>query len=167
MENIDKVENADKAYLGTGWGFPPTFYPNSGDVRLVSAEEDIRESLQILLSTSLGERVMQPTYGCNMEDLLFEPLTPTVASSVKERIRSAILYHEPRIRLDRLDLALDQQIQGIALLTVDYTILSTNSRFSIVYPFYLNEGSGILPAIAATPALSASSPIALSNLVGS
>lgn len=160
------MENTDKAYLGTGWGFPPTFYRDSGEVRLVSAENDIRESLQILLSTSLGERLMQPTYGCNLEDLLFEPLTPTVASSVKERIRSAILYHEPRIRLDRLQLALDQQLQGMVLITVDYTILSTNSRFSFVYPFYLNEGSGILPAAAATPVPSASSSVALSTLVG-
>ncbi|MDJ0703316.1 MAG: GPW/gp25 family protein [Leptolyngbyaceae cyanobacterium MO_188.B28] len=145
------MENTNKAYLGTGWGFPPSFFPN-GQVSLVSAEEDICESLQILLSTSLGERVMQPTYGCNLQDLVFETLTPTVASSIKERVRTAILYHEPRINLDRLDLTMDRELEGIVLLTVEYTVLSTNSRFNLVYPFYLNEGSGILPAAAPRPA---------------
>ncbi|MFN6570938.1 GPW/gp25 family protein [Dendronalium sp. ChiSLP03b] len=130
----------DKAFLGTGWGFPPTFDKASHSVRLVSAEEDINESLQILLTTSLGERVMQPTYGCNLDDLLFEPLSPTVASSIKELVRIAILYHEPRIRLDRLGLNLDEQLKGVVNITVDYTIISTNSRFNFVYPFYLQEG---------------------------
>lgn len=136
------MDNDNTAYLGTGWGFPPTFDQRSGTVELVSAEEDIQQSLTILLSTSLGERVMQPTYGCNLRDSLFEALSPNVASHLKEQVRTAILYHEPRIRLNQIDLNLDEQLEGIALITVDYTILSTNSRFSLVYPFYLQEGAG-------------------------
>ncbi|NEQ54473.1 MAG: GPW/gp25 family protein [Leptolyngbya sp. SIO3F4] len=133
-----------KEYLGTGWSFPPTFDREAQRARLVSAEEDISQSLQILLSTSLGERVMQPSYGCDLSDLLFETLTPTVASGIKERVRTAILYHEPRIRVNRLDLSLDGQLQGVVLIEVDYTIISTNSRFNSVYPFYIQEGSGNL-----------------------
>ncbi|MDJ0728841.1 MAG: GPW/gp25 family protein [Crocosphaera sp.] len=136
------MDNNNTAYLGTGWGFPPTFDQRSGTVDLVSAEVDIQQSLTILLSTSLGERVLQPTYGCNLRDSLFEALSPNVASHLKEQVRTAILYHEPRIRLNQIDLNLDEQQQGIALITVDYTILSTNSRFSLVYPFYLQEGAG-------------------------
>ncbi len=137
------AENS-KAYLGTGWGFPPTFDKKAKRVRLVSAEDDICESLKILLSTSLGERVMQPTYGCNLQELLFEPLSATVASNIKELIRTAILYHEPRIRLNRLELNLDLQVEGVVNISVDYTIISTNSRFNFVYPFYLQEGIGTL-----------------------
>jgi len=59
---MDKI----KSFLGTGWSFPPEFDPVSGSVVLVSNEKDIGESLDILLSTSLGERVMQPRYGCNL-----------------------------------------------------------------------------------------------------
>lgn len=141
------METNDKAFLGTGWAFPPTFDRKSGTVEMVSAEVDICQSLQILLSTSLGERVMQPTYGCNLEDYVFEPLNSAIASSIREQIRTAILYHEPRILLNSLDLSLDQQLEGRVNLTVDYTILNTNSRFNIVYPFYLNEGTGnLLPA---------------------
>ena len=132
------------AYLGTGWAFPPTFNKSDG-AQLVRAEDDICQSLQILLSTRLGERVMQPTYGCNLEELLFEPLNPTVSSNIKELVRTAILYHEPRIRLNRLDLSLDPAVQGVVLITVYYTIISTNSRFSFVYPFYLQEGVSPVP----------------------
>jgi uncharacterized protein len=150
------METNDTAFLGTGWFFPPTFdkppdqtsdqasVKASGTVRLVSAVDDICQSLQILLSTSLGERVMQPTYGCNLQDFLFEPLSPTITSSIKEQLRTAILYHEPRIQLNSLDMSLDEQLQGRVNLTVDYTIISTNSRFNLVYPFYLQEGTGIL-----------------------
>lgn len=138
-----------KAFLGTGWKFPPTFDKAAKRVRLVSAEEDICESLQILLSTSLGERVMQPTYGCNLDELLFEPLSPTVASNIKELVRTAILYHEPRIRLNHLELeqTSTEAMSGLIKIIVDYTIISTNSRFSFVYPFYLQEGSGNLTSV--------------------
>lgn len=144
------MENNNKAFLGTGWGFPPTFNINARSVRLVSAEKDICESLQILLSTILGERVMQPTYGCNLQDFLFEPLNPTITSSLKEQLRTSILYHEPRILLNGLDISQDEQLQGRVNLIVDYTILNTNSRFNFVYPFYLEESTGNLLPVAST-----------------
>lgn len=137
-----------KAYLGTGWSFPPTFDKTAKQVRLVSAEADVCESLQILLSTSLRERVMQPTYGCDLHALVFEALTPTVVSGIKERVRTAILYYEPRIRLNQLDLNLDDQLRGVVNITVDYTVISTNSRFNYVFPFYLQEGSDTFLPIA-------------------
>ena len=65
-------------FLGTGWSFPPSFNNEIASIELVSDEEDINQSLNILLSTSLGERVMQPRYGCNLEDYLFEPLSITI-----------------------------------------------------------------------------------------
>jgi len=138
------VDNNEKPFLGKGWGFPPRFDKAFATVQLVSAEEDICQSLQILLSTNLGERVMQPTYGCNLQDFLFAPLSPTITSSIKEQLRTAILYHEPRIVLNGLDLNLDEQLQGRVNLTIDYTILNTNSRFNFVYPFYLEESTGSL-----------------------
>lgn len=132
----------DKAYLGTGWGFPPEFNKGEGAV-LVSAETDICQSLQILLSTGLGERVLQPTYGCNLTELMFEPLSPTVVSNIRELVRTAILYHEPRIRLNQVDLEVSPEDLGTVLIRVNYTILSTNSRFSFVFPFYLQEGANL------------------------
>jgi uncharacterized Zn-binding protein involved in type VI secretion len=63
------------SFLGTGWSFPPTFDRDSGQVEMVSDLADIEQSLDILLSTSLGERVMVPDYGCNLDDYMFESLS--------------------------------------------------------------------------------------------
>ena len=139
--------NRSKDYLGRGWSFPPSFDRTAKAVAMVTAEEDICQSLQILLSTSLGERVMQPDYGCNLQNLVFEPLSPTVSSTIKELVRSAIVYHEPRIKLMRLNLEQVDPYSGLVQLEVDYVIRSTNSRFSFVFPFYLQEGATtVLPA---------------------
>ena len=132
----------EEAYLGTGWSFPPTFDRKARAVELVSAETDIRQSLHILLSTTLGERVMQPTYGCNLDRLLFEPLSLSVITFIKDQVETAIIYHEPRIELENLDLSLDEQNQGLVLLSIDYLIVSTNTRSNYVFPFYLEEGIG-------------------------
>ena len=135
------MEYEDKKYLGTGWSFPPTFDQKSGQVELVGGEDDIFQSLTILLSTNLGERVMQPSYGCNLSELMFEPLSPTMSSYIKELIRNAILYNEPRITLNKIDLQLNDQLEGVVNICIEFTILSTNSRFSFVYPFYTQEGA--------------------------
>lgn len=127
-------------FLGTGWGFPPTFDKASRSVGLLSDEADIDSSLEILLSTSLGERIMQPTYGCDLKPLIFEPLDTSLKAYIRDLIRTAILYHESRIRLD--DITLETQPQeGRIDITLEYTVRTTNSRFNFVYPFYLNEGT--------------------------
>ena len=93
-----------KAFLGTGWGFPPEFSKGRNEVIMTSNEEDIQKSLQILLTTQLGERVMLPEYGCNLEELLFEKLNRTLITYVTDLIRTAILYHEPRIDVLKIDI---------------------------------------------------------------
>jgi len=131
--------NIEKSFLGTGWNFPPSFDITTGSVIMVSNEEDIAQSLQILLSTRPGERVMLPQYGCNLDVFLFEPITTTLTAYVKELIQTAVLYYEPRINLDFINVNIDQVNDGVILISLDYTILATNSRFNLVYPFYLNE----------------------------
>ncbi len=58
----------DIPFLGQGWGFPPEFTRSSHSVKMIAGEEDIRSSLEILLSTSIGERVMQPAYGADLKN---------------------------------------------------------------------------------------------------
>ena len=133
----------NKSFLGTGWGFPPTFTKEDRGARMVSQEEDICESLNILLSTRPGERVMQPNYGCNLDVLLFEPMNTAMVAYAKDLITKSILYHEARIDLDTIDIVTDQQSAGLLLIKLAYTIRSTNSRFNYVYPFYINEAEVI------------------------
>lgn len=129
------------SFLGTGWGFPPTFDPIADAVVMTSDEVDIQQSLQILLSTRIGERVMVPDYGCNLDAMLFEPMTTTFKSYIGELVRTAILQYEARINLNNLTIDDSQEVNGVLLLILDYTIATTNSRFNYVYPYYLKEGT--------------------------
>jgi len=130
-------------FLGRGWSFPPTFVASARSVAMTEAEEDIYRSLEILVSTGLGERVMLPEYGCNLEDLIFEPMDTATQTLLFDRVRTAILYYEPRIEVENILLQTDRIMEGIILIEVAYRVRATNSRFNFVFPFYKNEGSNI------------------------
>ena len=132
----------NSSFLGTGWGFPPTFNKESRGVEMTSDVADINKSLEILFSTALGERLMQPRYGANLNRFLFEPITETLKTYMKDLINDAILYHEARIKL--LDLKLEAfELEGRIDITLEYLIKGTNSRYNYVYPYYLEEGTNI------------------------
>ncbi len=136
------MNNQQKSFLGTGWSFPPTFDRKTGTVDMVSNVEDIEQSLNILLSTSLGERVMQPLYGCNLVDYVFESLSSTVIGYIKDRVKNAILFYEPRIIAEKIEVTSDASfdlIEGRFTIMIEYTIPGTNSRFNYVYDYYKNE----------------------------
>jgi phage baseplate assembly protein W len=95
----------EQAFLGTGWGFPPTFGAGGGAVEMVSGVDDIRQSLEILLATRLGERVMQEEFGCDLTSVLFEEIDQGLINALTGLITDAIFDHEPRITLDRLDIS--------------------------------------------------------------
>jgi phage baseplate assembly protein W len=132
---------ADQSFLGTGWSFPPSFTGGGANVVTVAGVEDIHQSLQILLSTRLGERVMQDGFGCNLDNVIFEEMDQGLVNTLSSLVSDAILYHEPRISLDRLDVSESGSMQGLLLIRIEYTVRSTNSRFNMVYPFYVNEAS--------------------------
>ena len=102
-----EVNQNFNSFLGTGWAFPPAFDSETGSVEMVSNMKDINESLQILLSTSLGERVMQPRYGCDLHDYLFEPLSSSVIGYIKDRVKNSILLFEPRIIAEKIEVTAD------------------------------------------------------------
>jgi uncharacterized protein len=131
----------DHAFLGRGWSFPPAFSRGGADVAMVSNAEDIQQSLRILLGTTQGERVMQELFGCNLRDLLFDEGDRALTARIEHTIRDAITMHEPRITLD--DVIVDGQDARAGTLSVSirYTIRGTNSRFNMVFPFYLTEAT--------------------------
>ncbi len=138
----NKFIKSSAAFLGRGWGFPVTFSRGINGVSMVESEEDIRSSLELLLATALGERVMQPGYGCNLDKLIFEPLDTTFSTFITDQIRTAVLYNEPRVTLETVNYFLDN-LAGRIDISIDYTIVATNNRANLVYPFYLNEGTDI------------------------
>jgi uncharacterized protein len=130
-------------FLGRGWSFPPTFNRHIGGVEMLEHEADIVSSLEILLSTMLGERVMLPQYGCNLDELVFESLNTRLKTLMADKIQSAILYHEPRITLESVRLDSSLELEGVVLIAVIYRVKTTNSRFNFVFPYYKSQGTDI------------------------
>jgi hypothetical protein len=137
----------NKSFLGTGWGFPPTFgsaaFNDGGRVTMVEAEQDIHESLIILLSTAPGERIMQPTFGCGLKAHVFDELNESVVTEIKDTVERAILFFEPRIALNAIRIAAADMTEGRVDIHIDYTVRGVNTRSNVVYPFYFLEGSNV------------------------
>lgn len=128
------------AFLGRGWSFPPTL--TDGGVEMVAYEVDIEQSLHVLFSTSPGERVNRYDYGCPLRRYAFEPMTTETTVQMRNDITRAIILFEPRITLE--DVSFEEQPEkGVLLIRLTYTVIRTNNRNNMVYPFYLNEGINI------------------------
>lgn len=136
---------AEDRFIGRGWAFPPGFAKSGspdaerGESKMTGGIEDIRQSLTIILGTALGERLMRPDFGCNLEDRVFDAMNASMVSYVEQLVTTAILYHEPRIDADRISVKPDA-LAGRLDVKISFVIRGANSRFNFVYPFYLGEG---------------------------
>lgn len=133
------------AFLGTGWSFPPTFERNPPAVRMSSNNENIRQCLWVLFSTTIGERIMQATYGSSLGLRVFDAMTTTVINTIRSDILKAVLDWEPRIDVISIDITSMAGLDGGLDISIDYRIRQTNSRSNLVFPYYLNESTIALP----------------------
>lgn len=132
-----------QSFLGTGWSFPPSFDKLDASVQMVSDVADIEESIRIILSTIPGERLMQPDFGCDIKKLVFEIADTWLVSELNHIIYHALLQYEPRINFIGLTVADRSQQAGVLYVQLTYTIIATNTRHNMVYPFYYLEGTNI------------------------
>lgn len=135
------ANKTERSFLGSGWSFPPTFSKATNGLLMTSDEEDIQKSIEILLSTTIGERFLQPLYGCNLEDYVFEPFNATLSTEIRLTVKNAIELFEPRLKLLAVRLDTGQLMEGRVDIALEYQVISTNSRFNLVYPFYMNEAN--------------------------
>jgi uncharacterized protein len=126
----------DKEYLGRGLAFPVQLTPK-GEIALVSAEQDIEQSVRIILSTMPGERLMRPEFGCRVHELLYEPQNATTESLIVYYVEQALGRWEPRIELQEVRVTPGADYNGVLLVEIDYRIKATHDERSIVYPFYI------------------------------
>ena len=133
----------DNTFLGVGWGFPPNFDNTSRGATLAVAEDDIVQSLWILFGTTPGERVMQPSFGCDLKFMLFEDIDESTITDIKDAIERAIRFWEVRISVNAITVDDSDWQDGLLKIGVDYTVRATNTRNNLVYPLYLREGSGV------------------------
>jgi len=125
-------------FLGTGLKFPLQVTAH-GALALSSGEQRVEESVYVILGTKPGERVMQPTFGCGIHDLVFAPNNPATRTQAVDAVHTALVLFEPRI--DVLDVSADSAPAQLSMLLirVDYRIRANNSIGNLVYPFFLLE----------------------------
>jgi phage baseplate assembly protein W len=134
----------DQLFLGKGWAFPPSFVKGLDTTVVMSqGEENIRENLHILFSTRIGERMMKFDYGTKLKSYVFDPQNATLIGNVKKTVKTAILFFEPRIKLDEINVEIIQGRESVINIEVQYIVRTTNNRANFVYPFYLTEGTNI------------------------
>jgi phage baseplate assembly protein W len=132
-----------QTFLGTGWGFPPSFDKAAKNVKMVADIIDIAESIHIILATIPGERLMQPQFGCSLIRTVFEQTDSNLVTSLSHLIYHALLDFEPRIVFLGIEVLDLNGLNGILSIRVDYSIIITNTRHNIVFPFYLIEGTNL------------------------
>jgi len=133
----------NRDFLGRGWSFPPDFVRLPPGVAMLEEEADIASSLAILLGTTPGERIMQPLYGCNLSELVFESLDTRMKTLMADKVESAILYYEPRVTVEKVSVDDSRELEGVIIIGVIYRVKTSNSRFNFVYPYYVREGTDI------------------------
>ncbi len=130
-------------YIGTGWSFPPNFDNFLGGVVMVTGYDEIKQSLQILLNTAIGERVMLFGYGCDLKQWLFQPMNSNNIALIKDVVQDAINLYEARIAVNAINVLTDQLDNGVLMISIDFTLRTTNSRYNVTYPFYLEQATDI------------------------
>lgn len=135
-----RAMDEQKTFLGRGWAWPVQLDPRTGLVASVAHEEDIRQSMRIILETSPGERVMRPNFGCGIHDLVFEALDSTTIHRIRSTVEEALRRCEARI--DVLSVAADESAtpEGKLLVEIEYRVRKTNQVGNLVFPFYFREG---------------------------
>ena len=124
-------------FLGAGWNFPIAIDANRQVLMAPDGDAGISQSIWIILSTAPGERQMRPDFGCGIHDLVFGVNSAGTASAIAAEVRRALAIWEPRIDVLDVYAAPDPAEASRLLIEINYQVRSTNSRFNLVYPFYL------------------------------
>ena len=129
------------SFLGRGWTFPVA--PSSGGrLGYLDGDAKVRQSIWLILSTSPGEYVMLPSYGCGIHDLVFEANTAALRGLVQVHVRESLTRWEPRIDVIDVRVETQPEARNHLLIRVDYRLRSNNAFYNLVYPFFINEGAG-------------------------
>jgi phage baseplate assembly protein W len=127
--------------VGRGWSFPPDL-DQQGTIALTSDDQEIEQSIYLILSTAPGQRVMRPEFGCHIHELVFAPNNATTAGLATRFVREALGRWEPRIDLRRVDVAPDPDNPAHLMISVEYRINASHNNRSLVFPFYLIPEEG-------------------------
>lgn len=123
-------------FIGSGWAFPIRT-DATGGIALVTREQEIEESIRLILGTAFGERPMRPEFGCAIHDYVFSPIDSTTAGLVSHEVRRSLRRWEPRIDVGEVDVSFDENDDTTIYIDITYSVRGTNDRRNLVFPFYV------------------------------
>jgi phage baseplate assembly protein W len=129
------------AFLGRGWKFPIQVDETTGRIMMSEFEEDIAESIRIIIGTAKGERMMRPKFGSGMHTFLFGLTDSTTISLLESNVKESITEWEARVRDVEVEAVLDKNQLGKLVVTIKYIVRTTNNMHNLVFPFYIHEGN--------------------------
>jgi phage baseplate assembly protein W len=130
-----------KAFLGRGWAMPVQLDLRTGTVAVSEYEDDIRQSILLIVETAPGERVMRPNFGCGIHELVFESPDSATLNRVQSVVEDALRQYEARIEVNGVTVRYEPQLSdGRLTIEVEYRIRKTNQLGNFVFPFYFKEG---------------------------
>ncbi len=124
-----------KDIVGRGWTFPPRIDAQGG-IALTDERNELEQAIKIILTTAPGERVMRPTFGCRLYELVFAPNDINTASRAMRFVEDALAMWEPRIRVVSVEARPDSEAAERLLIVIEYEIKATHDTRSLVHPFY-------------------------------
>jgi uncharacterized protein len=127
---------SQKSYLGKGWRFPVDV-DRTGSVSISSYEDSIRDAIFIILGTAPGERIMRPTFGCDIHDLVFWPNNPNTCGLAAHYCEEALVKWEPRITKVKAKARPAPDEPNKIMVEIEYVVHATSTSRNLVYPFYL------------------------------
>jgi phage baseplate assembly protein W len=135
-----KTTTPGSDFIGTGWRFP-IMVNAKGGIDLSSGTDRLSAAIWLIIKTSLGERVMLPSFGAGVNNYVFQSNSSTIRTQLVAAIKQALLKWEPRITVTQVSANPAPDEPSQVLVSVEYTINATNEASNVVYPFYLTEGA--------------------------
>ncbi len=122
-------------FIGSGWAFPLRT-DATGSIALVRREQEIEESIHLILGTAYGERPMRPEFGCGIHDLIFAPSNSTTAGQAAYEVRRSLSRWEPRVDVDDVAVTYDEADTSLMYISITYRVRGSNDPRNLVFPFY-------------------------------
>lgn len=128
----------ERDFLGKGLRFPVSVNLNGG-MSTSQLEENVRQSIFVILGTAPGERLMRPDFGCQIHDLMFAPNTDITAARAEVYCEEAIYKYEPRVSYVKCTAASHPDEPNRLDVKIEYVIAGKNDKKNLVFPFYLRN----------------------------
>lgn len=141
MDSI--ITKQEQHFWGSGWSFPVTFSAGNLQVSTTAQEDNINESIHIILQTKKGERNLEPQFGSGLQQFFFRKMDETLKGEIIDAVKTSLLHNEPRITVKDVKVDFTDMMNGLVNIRISYVYNQANTRHNYVFPFHLNEGTNL------------------------